>query len=170
MSSWPHKIGDFLLEEVTLLLPPTIYFFCAFNLIVFTTNLLARHYWFSLSHFLFASTMALIVGKVILVARRLPFLERFRDAPSIVPILYKTVLYSLLVAAVRFLEELGHIAFDARGFGVAWRAAAEDFTWHHFVAVQIWLVVTFLLYVSVIEINVRLGRGRLIKLLFSSAK
>jgi hypothetical protein len=170
VSSWPRKTGAFLLEEVRLLLPPTIYFFFAFNLGVFTTNLLARHYWFALSHFLFASTMALIVGKVILVARRLPFLERFKDAPLIVPILYKTVLYSLLVGAVRFLEEIGHFAFDARGFAVAWQEAGQTFTWHRFVAMQVWLFITFLLYVGVVEINARLGRGCLMKLLFSTAK
>jgi len=169
-TSWPAKIGDFLLEELKLLLPPTIYFFCAFNLVVFTTDLLARHYWFALSHFLFASTMALIVGKVILVARRLPFLEKFRSGPLIKPILYKTVLYSLIVVAVRFLEEVSHFLFDPRGFGAAWRSAEETFTWHHFTAVQIWLVISFLFYVSVIEINARLGRGQLTHLLFGAGR
>lgn len=162
------KIRRFLLEEVELLLPPLIYFFCAFNLVVFTTDLLVRHYWFALSHFLFASTMALIVGKVILVARRLPFLNRFRNAPLIVPILYKTVLYSLLVVAVRVLEDLGEFLFDTRGFVVAWRAAGQDFTWQHFVAVQVWLIVAFLIYVSVVELDARLGRGELRRLLFGA--
>jgi hypothetical protein len=163
------KVGDFLLEEVELLLPPLIYFFCAFNLVVFTTDLLARHYWFALSHFLFASTMALIVGKVILVARRLPFINCFRTGPLIKPILDKTLLYSLLVMAVRMLEELGEFLFDGRGFRSAWRSAEQDFTWHRFVAVQVWLVVSFLIYVSVVELNTRLGGGELRRLLFGTA-
>jgi hypothetical protein len=164
------KIGHFVREEVELLLPPVIYFFCAFNLVVFTTDLLVGHYWFALSNFLFASTMALIVGKVILVARRLPFLNRFREAPLIVPILYKTFLYSLLVVAVRMLEELAEFLFDARGFAAAWQSAEQDFTWHRFVAVQVWLVVSFLIYVGVAELARRLGRGELRRLLFGAAK
>jgi len=31
-------VGRFLLKELKIVLPPTIYFFCAFNLIVYTTN------------------------------------------------------------------------------------------------------------------------------------
>ena len=45
-------VGHFLLKELKIVLPPTIYFFCAFNIIVLTTNLLARTYWFALSNFL----------------------------------------------------------------------------------------------------------------------
>jgi hypothetical protein len=48
------------------MLPPTLYFFIAFNLIVFTTNLLAYDYWFRLSGFLVATTTALVVGKSVL--------------------------------------------------------------------------------------------------------
>ena len=51
-----------LFKEV---LPPTLYFFIAFNLIVLTTNLLVHDYWFRLTTFLVATTTALIVGKAV---------------------------------------------------------------------------------------------------------
>ena len=66
-------------------LPPTIYFFCAFNIIVHTTNLLTRSYWFALSHFLTATLLALLVGKAVLVANKFRAIDRFRDAPLIKP-------------------------------------------------------------------------------------
>ena len=79
------------------LLPPTLYFFIAFNLIVFTTNLLVHDYWFRASGFLVATTTALVVGKSVLVADQIRLIDRFRGAPLIQPILYKTVFYTLIV-------------------------------------------------------------------------
>ena len=74
-------VGRFLLKELKIVLPPTIYFFCAFNLIVFTTNLMVHHYWFALSNFLVATALALIVGKVILVTDKFHFIDRYRGPP-----------------------------------------------------------------------------------------
>ena len=70
VASWPAKAGRLWLREMRHLLPPTIYFFCAFNVIVLTTNLLARTYWFALSTFLTATLLALLVGKAVLVANK----------------------------------------------------------------------------------------------------
>src|SRR5262249_14647260 len=59
------------------LLPPTLYFFFAFNLISFTTDVLVHNYWFHLTSVVVASTTALVVAKVMLVAEKLPFIDRF---------------------------------------------------------------------------------------------
>jgi hypothetical protein len=44
---------------------------------------------------------------------------------------------------------------------------ATHFTWHRFVAIQIWIFVLFLIYTSVAELNARLGHGELRKMFFS---
>jgi chromate transport protein ChrA len=162
-----QRIGDFLVEELKVLLPPTIYFFCAFNLIAFTANLVVRHYLFALSNFLLATTLALIVGKVILVTHKFRFLDRYRGPPLIRAILFKTSVYTVVVALVRLLEAFIHIARDGRSVGVAFNAAIDAFTWQHFAAIQTWLFVCFLIYVAVTETNSHLGEGRLKRLLFS---
>jgi hypothetical protein len=167
-ASWPARTGRFLLKELKHVLPPTIYFFCAFNLIAFTSNLLIGHYWFALSSFLVATTLALVVGKVIPITDKLSLIDRFRAAPLIQPILYRTVFYTVVVAVVRFVEQLIHFLFDERGFAAAFQAAVHAFTWQHFTAIQVWLFVCFLIYVSVTELNDRLGRGELRRLLFRS--
>ena len=159
-------VGRFLLKELKIVLPPTIYFFCAFNLIVFTTNLMVHHYWFALSNFLVATALALIVGKVILVANKFHFIDRYRGPPLIRPILFKTVFYSLVVTLVRIIELFLHIARDERGFTVAFGEAVDNFTWYRFIAIQIWLLTCFLIYVTATELNAALGRGRLTSLLF----
>jgi hypothetical protein len=158
--------GRWLAKEIRLVLPPTIYFFCAFNVIVFTTNLLARHYWFALQGFLFATVLALVVGKVILVVNHFSIVNRFRDAPLIQPILYKTVFYTVVVGLVRLLEQLVDVARDGRGFDVAFRAALDAFTWQRFTAIQVWLFVCFLIYVTVTELGALLGEGQLMRLFF----
>jgi len=65
--SLPARAGHAALRVLRHMLPPTLYFFIAFNLIVFTTNLMVRDYWFDVSSFLVATTTALVVGKAVLV-------------------------------------------------------------------------------------------------------
>jgi hypothetical protein len=159
-------VARFLLKELKIVLPPTIYFFCAFNLIVFTTNLMVHHYWFALSNFLVATALALIVGKVILLTDEFHFIDRYRGPPLIRAILFKTVFYSLAVTLVRAAELFVHIARDDRGSAVAFHEAVEAFTWYRFTAIQIWLFTCFLIYVTATELNAALGKGRMAGLLF----
>ena len=148
------------------MLPPTLYFFVAFNLVVFTTNLLTHDYWFNLTGFMLASTTALVVGKVVLIVDKVRIIDKFRGAPLIQPILYKTVFYGIVVTIVRFLERILHFVFDSRGFDAAAEAALLDFSWHLFVAVQVWIFVCFLLYVTASELNALVGDGQLRRLFF----
>ena len=138
----------------------------AFNLIVFTTNLLVHDYWFRLSGFLLATTTALIVGKSVLVVNNIKLIDRFRGAPLIQPILYKTVFYTLVVLVVRVAERFIHLAFDDRGLTLAFNAAVADFTWRRFAAVQIWIFTCFLIYVTATEVSALLGEGQMARLLF----
>lgn len=154
------------MRVVRHMLPPTLYFFVAFNLVVFTTNLLTRDYWFNLTGFMLASTTALVVGKVVLIVDKVRIIDKFRGAPLIQPILYKTVFYGIVVTIVRFLERILHFAFDSRGFNAAAEAALLDFSWHRFVAVQVWIFVCFLLYVTASELNALVGDGQLRRLFF----
>jgi hypothetical protein len=164
--AWPAKAGNFALHVMKHLLPPMLYFFCAFNLIVFTSNLQTHHYWFALSNFLTATGLALIVGKAVLVADKLRVIDRFRGAPLIWPIAYKTLVYGVAVMIVRGAELLIRFAFADEGFSAAFRQASVAFTWHHFAAAQIWLFICFLIYVTTSELSAALGPGALKRLLF----
>ena len=166
VASLPKRFFHGWVRVIRHLLPPTLYFFIAFNLIVVTTNLLTRDYWFNLGSFMLASTTALIVGKVVLVVDKVRIIDKFRGAPLAQPILYKTVFYAVVVTIVRFLERMMHFAMDPRGFDAAAEAALADFSWHKFVAVQVWIFVCFLLYVTASELNALVGDGQLRRLFF----
>jgi hypothetical protein len=162
----PARAGQALLHAARHVLPPTVFFFVSFNLIVFTTNLLLYDYWFHAAGFVIASTTALVVGKAVLVADKIRLIDRFRGAPLIQPILYKTVFYTLVVLLVRIVERFIHLALDDRGFDAAFEAAVHDFTWRRFAAIQIWIFVCFLAYTTATELSYLLGEGQLFRLFF----
>ena len=165
VASWPAKAGRIWWREMKHLLPPTIYFFCAFNLIVLTTNLMVRSYFFALSNFLAVTLLALLVGKAVLVANKVRAIDRFHGAPLIKPILYKTIFYGLVVTVLRVVEQLIHFSFDGDGFRVALQEAVDAFTWRRFAAIQIWLFICFLIYVTATELSAAMGPGELRRLL-----
>lgn len=162
----PRRILRRLVHAFQEVLPPTLFFLFSFNLIVFTTNLLVHDYWFRLSGFLLATTTALVVGKAVLVVNHIRLIDRFRGAPLIQPILYKTIFYTLVVLVVRLGEQFIHFAFDASGFRVALDIAVHDFNWRRFAAVQIWIFTCFLIYVTATELSHLLGEGQLFRLFF----
>jgi len=100
-----HRIGARLLHEVREALPPTIFFFVGFNFIVLTTNLLVAQYLVAVSNFMLATVAALVVGKAVLVANKIPLLRRYDRAPLIQPILFKTAFYWVVVFLARLLED-----------------------------------------------------------------
>jgi hypothetical protein len=75
-SRW-SRIGSVLLHEFREVIPPTLFFFVGFNLVLFTKRLFLQQYLIEYAGFLIAATGALIVGKVVLVADKMPFLRRF---------------------------------------------------------------------------------------------
>lgn len=165
-ASLPRRMIRVASRTVRHLLPPTLYFFVAFNLISFTTEVLVRNYWFDLSGFLLASTTALVVAKVVLIVDRVRGIDKFRGGPLIRPILYKSVFYSVIVLFVRFLEKVVRFAIDTGGFGPAFRDALNDFSWHRFIAVHLWIFVCFVIYVTATEFSTLVGQGQLFRLFF----
>src|SRR5271168_2934070 len=104
-----RRIGARLLHEAREALPPTIFFFVSFNFIVLTTNLLVAQYLVAVSSFMLATLAALVVGKAVLVANKMPWLTRYDRAPLIQPILFKTGFYWVVVIA-RLLERFVHFS------------------------------------------------------------
>jgi hypothetical protein len=91
-----HGVGGWLLHELYDILPPVIFFFVGFSLIISTANLI-----FADGNFMLATGAALVVGKAVLVADAMPFLGRYDRAPLLGPILYKTFVYWVFVFVAR---------------------------------------------------------------------
>ena len=164
-----RRVGAFLLREFLEILPPTIFFFIGFNLIVLTTNLLLADYGAQFAGFMIATTSALVVGKAVLVANALRAIRRYDTAPLIRPILFKTFFYWAAVFIVRLLEHWIRYRFGGEYvFGGFMPHAIAAFDWHRFIAIQIWIFVLFLVYVTATELNHLFGEGELGHILFTS--
>ena len=163
-----RRAGAFLLHEFLEMLPPTIFFFVGFNLIVLTTNLILADYVVAFGSFMLATGAALVVGKSVLVANAMALLRRFDRAPLIQPILFKTVVYWAVVFVARLLEHF--IKFwlvEHNPVSEFLPHMAATFSWHRFAAIQIWILVLFLIYVSATEFNHLFGDGELGRILFT---
>jgi hypothetical protein len=151
------------------MIPPTLFFFAWFNLILLTKRLILEQYLIAYAGFLIATTGALVVGKVVLVANTMPFLRRLDYAPLIYPILFKTIVYTGLVFAARLIEAFIHylVGRGVIGGGHAVAYLLGEFSWPRFIATQLWIFVLFLVYVTISELNYLFGDGELYRIFFT---
>src|SRR5215472_12883194 len=163
-----RRVGAFLLHEFLEILPPTIFFLVGFNLIVLTTNLILADYGAQFANFMIATVSALVVAKALLVANAMPAIRRYDRAPLIRPILFKTVFYWAAVFIVRLLEHWVRYRFGGDYvFGGFVPHVVATFSWDRFIAIQLWIFVLFLMYVTASEFNRLFGHGELSRILFT---
>jgi hypothetical protein len=148
-------------------LPPTIFFFVGFNLIVLTTNLLVAQYLVAVSNFMLATLAALVVGKAVLVANKIPLVRLFDRAPLIQPILFKTAFYWVAVFFARLIERFVHYSLEGNAPGEFFAYLVTTFSWHRFSAISLWILVLFLIYVTATEFSLLIGPGEMRRLLFT---
>jgi hypothetical protein len=152
------------LVQVKHVLPPTIFFFFGFNLILFTRWMTLEEYGIPLRNFFTATVAALLVGKAVLIVDNLRFMRRFDGAPLIQPILFKSTIYWLCVFLVRLAEGLLQFLRDGGTFTDFPNYLVAQFSWPRFLAIQVWLMVLFLVYVTAHELNTLFGDGELPRL------
>ena len=150
----------FIKHEFLAALPAMAFFFVGFNLVELTVQLVLSEYLARLANFMIATTMALIVGKAVLVANALPFMTRLDDKPMIATVLYKTTLYWCVVFIARLLE--GWAGFWLEGHGHVGGFPAyvlEHFAWGRFLTIQIWIFVLFVIFSFLVELDARVEGG-----------
>jgi hypothetical protein len=160
------KILAKIKHEIILVIPPTIFFFVSFQIIAFTRSLMLKHYGIEVNTFVAATIAALIVGKVVLVADHIPFINRFPEKPLIYNVVWKTVIYVVAAFIVRYVEHLFSFVRKYKDLGVANQHLVEEVSWPRFWAIQIGLLVLFLVYCSFRELIRVLGRDRVIRIFF----
>ena len=161
-----QKILTFIKRELLEVVPPTFFFFVAFNVIVFTKKLMLEQYSIEFSGFLNATIGALIVAKVVLLADGIPFINKYPDKPLIYNVVWKTVLYILVAFIVRFLEYLIPLWWQHRDLSLAMEHLLKETIWPHFWVIQIWLFCLFFVYVSFRELARTLGEKKFLKIFF----
>ncbi len=160
------KLFATLRHEFITVLPPTLFFLAAFNVISLTNALLLKQHGIDIWSFAAACVGALLVGKVVLVADKLRFVNRFPNKPLIYNTLWKTAIYVAAVFVVRYAEHLAPFILDYGSVAAAHEHLLNEVSWPRFWAIQIWLFVLFFVYSAFRELVREIGRGAVLKLFF----
>jgi hypothetical protein len=154
-----HELKEFLLIA--------FYLWVVFGMFVlYKSVLLSEGHLSYMAHGL-AIVNALAFGKVILIARALHFGERFEDAPLIYPTVFKSALFSILLAFCKILEGVvvGHFR------GLSFQESMSDIgggTWRSILTLTVLLFVMLIPFFGIGELERVLGEGQLTKLFFRS--
>jgi len=155
-----------LKEEFFKILPPTIFFFVALHIVAFIHVLMLKRTGITLSSSASIAVAALILGKAVLIADILPFINRFPDKPLIYNVAWKTVIYWLMSVAIHYVERLIEFWRHAGSFGEANQKLLAEIVWPHFWAIQIILFVLIAAYCIVHELVRVIGRQKVLRIFF----
>jgi len=160
------KVMEKVKEEFLAVLPPTIYFFIALHIVGLVRSLMTRGTGlppFSTTSILVA---ALILGKSVLIADMLPFINRFPEKPLIYNIAWKTVIYLLVSAVIHYLERLYDFSREAGGIVAGNEKLLAEIVWPHYWAVQLLLLVLIATYCTMHELARLIGKDRMLRIFF----
>lgn len=153
-------------EEMLSVIPAIIFFLITFNLIVFTDNLLLRHTQTPAFSYGVATLAALIAGKFLLLVNTLPFVNAFPKKPLIYNILWKFFLYGSLAVLFRIADLLIHLSLELKNSNLVYAHLQIKLISPIFWALNVWLVMLFLIYVVTCEFVYVLGKKEVINILF----
>ena len=160
------KLSAKIKEEFVALLPPTIFFFVALHLVAFVRVLMLEGTGIALGTSISVTVAALILGKAVLIADLLPFINRYPDKPLVYSIAWKTTVYVLVSMLVHYLERLFDFWRQAGGFMAGNQKLLAEIVWPHFWAIQILLVVLILMYCIMRELFRVIGGDRVRHIFF----
>jgi hypothetical protein len=162
------KLSTKLQEEFKALLPPTIFFFVALHLVAFMRALMLKGTGIATSTSWQVTLAALILGKAVLVADLLPFINRYPDKPLIYNVAWKTMIYVLVAMLVHYLERLADSWKEASSLVAGNQKLLAEIVWPHFWAIQIFLVVLILMYCTMHELVRVIGRDKVLEIFFGT--
>lgn len=161
-SGWAGKIE----EEFLALIPPTIFFFVALHLVAIVRLLMAKQTNFQITSSMSIAIAALILGKAVLIADMLPFINRFPQKPLIYNVAWKTATYLAVAGLVHYLERLFDFSRQAGGVVAGNEKLLSEMIWPHFWAIQILLFVLILMYCTARELVRVIGREKVQRIFF----
>ncbi|HLV38205.1 hypothetical protein [Xanthomarina sp.] len=155
-----NKTFKFLKKEFLEMLPPTIFFLVVFHILFFVRSLIANEYGISATSSLVATIGALIVGKAVLIADHLKLVRLFEEKNLIYNVLWKVLIYSIMISVFRYLEEAIPLIYKHESLGSANQHLLEEIKWTRFWIIQIFLMVFLLIYVSFSELIKLIGKEK----------
>ena len=153
-------------EEINALIPPTIFFFIALHIVAFVRVLMLKGTGIAFSTTVTVAVAALILGKAVVIADLLPFINRYPDKPLVYNVAWKTTIYLLVALLVHYLEHLVDFWRKTGSFIAGNEKLLAEIVWPHFWAIQIILAVMILIYCTMHEIVRLLGAEKVQHMFF----
>lgn len=117
-------------------------------------------------HYGVALIEAMVIAKVVLIGRIFGFSRRFEDRPLIVPVIYKSIVFALLVMAFGIVEHLVEGWIHERGLFDGLQQIAGEGA-YEIGARMLTLTFAFVPFFAFHELGRVLGMGRLAGMFFS---
>jgi hypothetical protein len=153
-------------EEFMALIPPTIFFFVTLNLVALIRVLMLKGTGIPLSTPIQTAIGALLLGKAVLIADLLPFINRYPAKPLAYNIAWKATIYTLIASLIHYVERLVDFWREAGGFIAGNEKLLAEIVWPHFWAIQIFLVVLILSYCVIDELVRVIGANKMREMFF----
>ena len=160
------KLAAKIKEEIEALLPPTIFFFITLHIVSLIRVLMLKGTGIVLGTSVSVTLAALVLGKAVLLADMLPFINRYPTKPLIYNVVWKTAIYTLVALLFHYLEHLVDFWRQAGSLGAGNRKLLAEIVWPHFFAIQILLIVMIFSYCTIRELARVLGRDKVIEMFF----
>ena len=153
-------------EEVMEMIPPTIYFFVILHIVAFVRVLMTKNTGLPLPTSMSITVAALVLGKSVVIADLLPFINRYPEKPLIWNVCWKTTIYFVVALLIHYLERLYDFWKEATGFVAANQKMLAEIVWPHFWAIQILLAVLIGMYCVMGELVRVIGAGKMKAMFF----
>jgi hypothetical protein len=148
-------------HEFMKVLPPTVFFFVILHIVALIRSLMIKGSGVDLPVSASVLIASLILGKSVLVADMLPFINRFPNKPLIWNVIWKTLMYALVALIVHYLERLYDFWKEAPNLMEANSLLWASMNWPRFWAVQILLITLIFMYCVIAELARVIGKDRL---------
>jgi hypothetical protein len=160
------KFVSTIKHELAEMVPPTVYFFIILHFIAFFRVLMNKGTGMPPATTVSIAVAALILGKAVLLANALPFINRFPEKPLIWNVCWKSLLYVVVALIIHYLEHLYDFWKEAPGIVAANRKLLSELIWPHFWAIQMLLSLLILMYCAVGEFARAVGPDKLKRMFF----
>jgi len=160
------KLSVKIKEEIAAVIPPTIFFFLTLSLVALIRVLMLKGSGLPVNSWVQIAVGALILGKAVVIADMLPFINRYPDKPLAHNIVWKTAIYTLVAMLIHYAERLFDYWKETGSIIGGNEKLLAEIIWPHFWAIQIILVILIFGYCTMHELVRVLGRNTVREIFF----
>ncbi len=161
---------DALKREFKKLGSLALFFLICFSYILLLIKLFVEEYSIDVYVLSKAIVGALLAAKAVLIMNATRHIRRFQEATLYVVVLYKTSIYTIAVLILGALEGIFEKYHKTRSLAVSIREFFYSKNFSHVLAITLCVAVVFLIYNILNEIDIYIGKGKLLRLFFTKDK